>query len=252
MNILVLVKRVPDTASKIKVAADQKTIEEGGVQFVLNPFDEYAVEAALQLKEKAGAGSVVVGTLGPKDAAATIRTALAMGADSGLHVKDDMQLRDPMSIARSLASAIEKLDPKPELILAGRQAVDSQAMAVGPMVATLLGYPCVTDINKLEVTDGKATVEHDVEGGTETLEVTLPALLTTAKGLNEPRYASLKGIMKAKRKKIVVSDVSVAEERTTITTMVEPPDRIGGKIVGEGVDAVPELVRLLREEAKAL
>lgn len=252
MNIVVLIKRVPDTATKIAVAGDGKTIDESGVQFVLNPYDEFAVEAALQLTEKAGDGSVTILTLGPGDATQTIRTALAMGADSGVHIEADGQLVDATAVAKTLAEAIRKLDPQPDLILAGRTSVDAQAMAVGPMVATLLDMPCLTDIVKLEVEGGKAKIERDIEGGKEVAEVTLPALLTTNKGLNEPRYASLKGIMKAKKKKIAAGDAALAEPMTTIATMVEPPERKGGRIVGEGVDAVPELVRLLREEAKAL
>jgi electron transfer flavoprotein beta subunit len=252
MHILVLIKRVPDTASKITIAGDNTSIDPSGLQFVLNPYDEFAVEAGLKLKEAAGEGSVRVMTLGPKDATQTIRSALAMGADEAIHIQDDSQLRDAWSIARTLATAIQGLEQQPDLILAGRQAVDSQAMAVGPMLATILGLPCVTDITKLDKTDAGFTVEREIEGGHEVVEVGLPAFLTTNKGLNEPRYASLKGIMKAKKKKIHTPDVAIAEAKTAIRAMEYPPAREGGKIVGEGADAVPELVRMLREEAKVL
>ncbi len=253
MHILVLIKRVPDTASKITIGSDGGSIDPSGLQFILNPYDEFAVEAALQLKEASGEGSVRVMTLGPKDATQTIRSALAMGADEAFHIVDDVQLRCAWSIARTLADAIGRLDPKPDLILTGRQSVDAQQMAVGPMVATMLGIGCVTDIVKLERgEDGRFRVEREVEGGNELVEVRTPALLSTNKGLNTPRYASLKGIMKAKKKKIHMLEVSIAEPKTRIVRMAYPPAREGGKIVGEGADAVPELVRLLREEAKVL
>ncbi len=256
MNILVCVKRVPDTATKIKIAPDGKNIDEAGVQFVLNPYDEFAVEEALLIKEKkrgeATVGDVIVATIGGADAQGILRNALAMGADKGLHIKDDLKRRDPASIARTLAKAIEGLNPKPEIVFCGRQAVDEQALAVGPMLATMLGYPCVTDIVKLEIAGNKAAVQREIEGGHESLEVDLPALFTTNKGLNEPRYASLKGIMAAKKKPIDEVKVPFAEERTIIRKLEYPPERKGGKIVGQGPEAVPELVRLLKEEAKVL
>ncbi|MHC4392816.1 MAG: electron transfer flavoprotein subunit beta/FixA family protein [Planctomycetota bacterium] len=252
MNVAVLIKRVPDTAANIKVAGGGKSIDPSGVQYVLNPYDEYAVEAGLQLKEKAGAGSVVVLCLGPKEAQSTIRTALAMGADSGVHVQCDEELLDTSATARTLAAEIGKLDPKPDMVLAGRMSVDGQSFAVGTMVATLLDLPLVTDITKLEVEGGSATVQREIAGGHEVLKTALPAFFTTNKGLNQPRYTSIKGIMKAKKKKIAKVEAGVAEAYTSIQTMEAPPERQGGRIVGEGVEAVAELVRLLREEAKAL
>src|SRR6185295_1913244 len=150
MNILVCVKRVPDTATKIKIAGDGKTIDEAGVQFVVNPYDEFAIEEALRLKEKAGKGEVIALSLGPADAVTTLRSALAMGADKAIHVKDDAKRRDPYSVAKTLAKVIEGLSPKPDLIFTGRQAVDDQSLTVGPMLATFLGLPCVTDIVKLD------------------------------------------------------------------------------------------------------
>jgi electron transfer flavoprotein beta subunit len=252
VNILVCVKRVPDTATKIKIGGDGKNIDEAGVQFVLNPYDEFAVEEAIKLKEKAGKGEVTVLSIGGADTQTVLRNALAMGADKGIHVKDDVKRRDPASIAKTIAKVAEGLNPKPDLIFCGRQAVDSQALTVGPMLATFLGMPCVTDIVKLTLEGTKATVEREIEGGHEVVEVELPALFTTNKGLNEPRYASLKGIMAAKKKPIQEMTVPFAEERTTVRKMEYPPERKGGKIVGQGPEAVPELVRLLKEEAKAL
>ena len=252
MNILVCVKRVADTIAKIKVGGDSKSIDEAGVQFVLNPYDEFAVEEAIKLKEKAGKGEVTVVTIGGADARQVLTNALAMGADKGIHVKDTVQRRDPSAIAKTLAKVVEGLNPKPDLILCGRQAIDEQALTVGPMLATFLGFPCVTDIVKLEMGAGKATVSREIEGGHEVVEVDLPALFTTNKGLNEPRYASLKGIMAAKKKPIQDLAIPIAEERTVIRKMEYPPERKGGKIVGNGPEAAPELVRLLKEEAKAL
>ncbi len=254
MNILVCMKRVPDTATKIKIAPDGKTIDEAGVQFVINPYDEFAIEEALRLKERAGKGEVVVLTLGPADAAATLRSALAMGADRAIHVRDDARGRDVYSVARTLASAIAGLSPAPDLILCGRQAVDDQSLAVGPMIATFLKLPCATDVVKLDASGAPArlVVEREIEGGHEVVEVELPALLTTNKGLNEPRYASLKGIMAAKKKPIQELRMELAPEGTTVARMEYPPERAGGRIVGTGPEAVPELVRLLKEEAKVL
>jgi electron transfer flavoprotein beta subunit len=253
MNVLVCIKRVPDTATKIKIGADQKTIEEAGVQFVVNPYDEFAIEEALRLKEKAGGGEVTVLSMGPADVASTLRSALAMGADKAIHVRDDAKSRDAYSVAKTLAKVIAGLSPKPDLIFCGRQAVDDQALAVGPMLATFLGLPCVTDIVKLDASAKPKLVAHrEIEGGHEVIEVELPALFTTNKGLNEPRYASLKGIMAAKKKPIQELKVDFAEEGTVTTKMEYPPERKGGRIVGTGPEAVPELVRLLKEEAKAL
>ncbi len=252
MNTLVCAKRVPDTATKIKIGGDSRTIDEAGIQWIINPYDEFAIEEALRLKEKAGKGEVTVLTIGPADAGQTIRSALAMGADKGIHLKDDAKNRDPSAIARAIARTVQEMAAKPDLILFGRQAVDDQSLTVGPMVATLLELPCVTDVVKLEMADGKATVSREIEGGHEIVEVDLPAVLSTNKGLNEPRYASLKGIMAAKKKPIETRDAAVPEDRVTVRKMDYPPERKGGRVVGTGVEAVPELVRLLREEAKAL
>ena len=252
MNILVCVKRVPDTATKIKIAADGKNIDEAGVQFIMNPYDEFAVEEAIKIKEKAGKGEVTVLSIGGADVQPVLRNALAMGADKGIHVKDDVKRRDPASIAKTIAKVVEGLPAKPDLIFCGRQAVDSQALTVGPLLATFLGMPCVTDVIKLTIEGGKATAHREIEGGHEVVEADLPALLTTNKGLNEPRYASLKGIMAAKKKPIEEKTIPFAEERTVVRKMEYPPERKGGKIVGSGPEAAPELVRLLKDEAKAL
>jgi len=257
MNILVCSKRVPETATKIKIAADGKTIDEAGVQFVTNPYDEFAIEEALLIKEKkrgeATVGEVTVASIGPADAVSVpLRNALAMGADKAIHVKDDAKRRDPAAVAKALARLVETMSPKPDLVLCGRQAVDDQALAVAPMLATFLGWPCVTDIVALEVKGNTLTVSREIEGGSEVVELDLPAVLSANKGLNEPRYASLKGIMAAKKKPVAEVAIPLPEDPTLVRVMEYPPERKGGKIVGTGVDAVPALVRLLKDEAKAL
>jgi electron transfer flavoprotein beta subunit len=254
MNILVLLKRVPDTASKIKVAADGMAIDPAGVEFVINPYDEIAIEQAIQLKE-AGGGKVTVLCLGPKEATKEIRTALAMGADEGILLVDGMLGdgaggRDAVSTADALAGAAG--DVECDLVLAGWKAVDTDDGAVAHLLAGKLGLPCVTFVTKLETGDGQVTAHREVEGVTEVVEVKLPALLTVQKGLVEPRYTSLKGIMMAKRKKIDEREASSGEPKVTILGMTPPPPRPEGRIVGEGADAVPALVQALSDEQKLL
>ena len=250
MNIIVCVKRVPDTETKVKIGGDEKTIDEQGVQFVLNPYDEIAVEEALRIKEKQGKGEVTILSVGSAESATTIRSALAMGADRGILVKDDSKWRDPVSVAGAIAAVLQ--DKEYDILFFGRQAVDDQSLQVGPMVAAKLEVPCVTDIAKLEIEGEVATCHREAEGGTEVIEVALPGAFTAQKGLNEPRYASLRGIMQAKRKPLDEVTAEFPEEKTVTVKMEYPAPRKAGKIVGEGPEAVPELVRLLQEEAKLL
>lgn len=248
MEIAVCLKRVPDTATKIRVGADGKSIDPSDVQYIISPYDEFAIEEAIRTKTEVG-GSITVVTVGPETAQKDLRQALAMGADSGVLVKTDAPL-DPYQTAKCLAAALT--DRKPDLLLFGRQSVDEGSGQVGPMTARLLGYPCITDVVKVELADGAVKVEREVEGGREVLSAKLPIALTTQKGLNEPRYASLKGIMQAKKKKIDEVEASPPDARLNTVSLNPPPPRPDGKIVGEGVEAVPELIRLLREEAKVL
>src|SRR6266571_2362289 len=234
MKIAVCVKRVPDSETRVKIAPDGKSLDAAGVKFILNPYDEFAVEEALQRKEQAGAGEVVVIALGPAAAQETIRTALAMGADRGVLL------------------AAELKDGGYDLILFGKMAIDDYNHQVGPMVAELLGLPCVTTVAHLEIQGGRGTAEREIEGGVEVVEFPLPAVLTADKGLNEPRYPALKGIMAAKKKPLEVKPVSPGGGGLEILALTPPAERKEGKIVGEGPAAVPELVRLLREEAKVL
>ena len=249
MNILVCIKQVPDTETRIKIGEDKKSIDPTDVNWILNPYDEYAVEEALQIKERLSDATVTVISVGPEQTTKAIRDALAMGADEAVLVKTD-QVLDSLATAKALAAAIKEMPY--DLILSGKQGVDNDNLQVGPMVAELLNIPCVTFISELKLEDGKATVKREVEGGMETIEASLPALFTAEKGLNEPRYPALRGIMMAKRKPIQEKEVEIDSPKIQIVNIEYPPTREGGKIVGEGVDAVPELVRLLREEAKAV
>ena len=252
MKIVVCVKRVPATDTRVKVGSDGASIDATQVEWVINPYDEFAVEAALQIKEGAGAGEVIALCLGPAEATKELRTCLAMGCDQAVLLKDaDASARDATATSAALAAVIAELSP--DLVLCGKQAVDLDQGQVGALLAARLGWPCVTEIKALAVADGQATVEKGGDAGTrEKYTVALPAVLTCNKGLNEPRYASLKGIMQAKKKPIDERDAQLGEPHVTTSALELPAERSGGRIVGEGADAVPELLRLLREEAKVL
>ncbi|HXF95447.1 MAG TPA: electron transfer flavoprotein subunit beta/FixA family protein [Gemmatimonadales bacterium] len=250
MKIAVCIKRVPDTETRVKVGPDGKTLDESGAKFILNPYDEFAVEEALRRKEQAGAGEVVVLSLGPAATQETIRTALAMGADRGILLQTDRVPADGLEVARVLAGELR--DGGWDLVFFGKMAIDDYNHQVGPMVAELLGLACVTAVTHLEIADGKGIAQREIEGGIEVVEFPLPAVLTADKGLNEPRYPALKGIMAAKKKPLEVKPVTPGAGGLEVLAMTPPAERPAGKIVGEGPDAVPTLVRLLREEAKVL
>ncbi len=250
MKIAVCIKRVPDSEARVKIGADGKALDEAGVKFILNPYDEFAVEEALQRKERAGAGEVVVVSVGPAAAQETIRTALAMGADRGVLLQTDRIPADGLEVAKALAAELQAGGY--DLILFGKLAIDDSNHQVGPMVAELLGLPCVTAIAHLQLEVGTGVAGREIEGAMEVVEFPLPAVLTTDKGLNEPRYPALKGIMAAKKKPLEVKPVTLGAGGIEILAMLPPPERKAGRIVGEGAAAVPELVRLLREEAKVL
>ena len=250
MRIAVCIKRVADSETRVKTGPDGKSLDEAGVKFVLNPYDEFAVEEALKRREAAGSGEVAVFALGPAAAQETIRTALAMGADRGVLLQADRIPADGFETAKALAAALQ--DGGWDLILFGKMAIDDYNQQVGPMVAELLGLPCVTCVAHLDLAAGKGTAEREIEGGLEVVEFPLPAVLTADKGLNEPRYPALKGIMAAKKKPLEVKPVSFATGGIEVLAMLPPPERKEGRIVGEGAAAVPELIRVLREEAKVL
>jgi electron transfer flavoprotein beta subunit len=245
---IVCVKRVPDTEARIRIAGDGGSIDPSGVKFVLNPYDEFAVEAALKHKEAAGAGEVTVISAGDAASAETLRTALAMGADAAVLVKTEKPL-EGLAVAKVLAEEIRGREY--DLVLFGMKAVDDDLQAVGLMVAELLGIPAASNVTEFSVEDGKVTAHREIEGGAEVVELRRPCALTLTKGAYEPRYASLKGIMAAKKKPLEEKPAA-ADAAPPSFTLSYPPERQAGRIVGQGPDAVPELLRLLREEAKVI
>jgi len=263
VNVIVCVKQVPDTETLIKIKPDGSGIVTDDIKYVMNPYCEFAVEEALRIKEKFGGQAILV-TVGPQRAVEALRTGLAMGADRSIHLNDPaFEGADGLATAKALAGVIKK--ETFDLVLCGKQAVDDDLAQVGPSLAELLDLPHVTLITKLELFPDKkkAKVEREVEGGREVVEVNLPALFTCQKGLNEPRYASLPGIMKAKKKEVKPIDlaalgmpadqVGAAGSKTKILRYIRPPSRPPGKIIsGEVLDAAKNLVKLLREEAKVI
>lgn len=256
MNILVVMKQTFDTEERIVIEGGQ--ISEDGVEFVINPYDEYAVEEAIRLRDEHG-GEVTVITVGPERAEQALRTAMAMGADKGIIVDDeDLESPDEYSIAKVLAAVIEDLEY--DIILAGYMAVDDGSAQVGPRLAELLDIPHISTITKLTVDGEKVEVEKDVEGDVEYLEAKLPILVTAQQGLNEPRYPSLPGIMKAKKKpleRLDPDDLDLDEDelegKTETLEIFLPPEKEAGKILaGEKDEQVKELVHLLRNEAKVI
>ncbi|MBM4765148.1 electron transfer flavoprotein subunit beta/FixA family protein [Bacillus sp. B15-48] len=256
MNIYVIMKRTFDTEEKIVI--NNGNINSDGVEFIINPYDEYAIEEGIALKEKHG-GEVTVVIFGEEEAEKELRTALAMGADKAVLIdSDEVEEIDPFTTATILATYLK--DKNLDIILAGNVAVDGGSGQVGPRVAEMLGIPQVTAITNLSIENGKAIMIHDVEGDEETLEVSLPVLVTTQQGLNEPRYPSLPGIMKAKKKPLdtlELDDLDLEEDdveaKTEKIEVFLPPKKQQGKVLaGELNNQVEELVSLLKSEAKVL
>jgi electron transfer flavoprotein beta subunit len=249
MNIFVCVSHVPDTTTKVQVGGDGKAIDPAGVTFILNPYDEYGIEAGLQLKEARG-GEVTIVCVGPETVKETIRKGLAMGADKGLHVKTD-EVRDSFGTARAIADALK--DREADVVFCGRQSIDYDGWQMSGLLGEMLGIPSVSVAAKLDIAeDGSISAERDIEGGQETVTSKLPAVISAQKGLNEPRYPKLQGIMQAKRKPIEDVEPAPYENRVEVLAMTKPTIKEAGKIVGEGPGAVKELVRLLHEEAKVI
>jgi electron transfer flavoprotein beta subunit len=258
MKIYVLVKHVRDTETRVKVNPDGGSLEFIGDNKVISPYDEFAVEAALQLKEKFG-GEVVAVTLGDDDSAKSLRQAMAMGADSAILIKDALfEGLDVYSAAKVIAKALSA--EQHDLILAGKHGVGDDNQAVGSMVAAFLGVPVATVVTNLEIENNSAKVKREIEGGTEVLSMPLPAVITCQKGLNEPRYPSLKGIMAAKKKEVkILNSLELGLDAGSVNSKVlskgflAPPPRPQGRLIeGEPRAQVKELVRLLRDEAKVL
>jgi electron transfer flavoprotein beta subunit len=250
LNIAVCLKRVPDMELRFSIAPDRKSLEQSRLKYDMSDFDGYALEVALQLVEKQGPGEVVLISMGPDGVQETLRKGLAMGAARAVQLKADDVPVDGLAVARALAAELE--GGKFDLVLFGRMATDTASGTVGPMVAELLGLPCVTAISHLDVTDGRGTARRELEGAAETVQFPLPAVLSIDEGIARPRLATLKGIMAAKKKPLEVKPAALGEVRVTVEAMALPPERTGPRFVGEGSDAVPELVRRLRDEAKVI
>jgi len=259
VKVIVCVKQVPDTTTRIRVAPDGKGIVESDVSWIVAPYDEFAIEEALRIKEKSG-GEVVLVSLGPDRVQTSLRNGLAMGADSAVHLKDPLfEATDTLGTARALAAAIKALAPF-DLVLTGQQGVGGDNSQIPGLLAELLDLPQVTVAVKIELQDGKAIVERETEGAHEIWETSLPAVVSAQKGLNEPRYASLKGIMAAKKKPIDVKDAAaLGLSADALAPQVEqvafslPPERPAVKMIqGDAGAQARELMRLLHEEAKAI
>lgn len=260
MKALVLLKKTPDTEAKIKVSGDGKSIDFAETKFIINPYDEFAIEEALQVKQKAGDCEVVICSFGDDSTRELIVKGLAMGGDRGLLVSNEgLENADSLTVAKVLAGAIK--EESPDIVFAGRHAIDDDNMHVATMIAEILDWPHVNVVSKLEVDGNKATAERAVEGGqVEVYDIGLPAIIGADKALNQPRYASLPGIMKAKKKpldKKSPSDFGVSVDgsaKVTVTGFGYPPEKPPGQVFkDEPIDAMVEkVVKALREEAKVL
>jgi electron transfer flavoprotein beta subunit len=259
LNSVVCISHVPDTESRIKIAAGGKKIDEAGLKFIVSPYDEFALEAAVRLKEAKG-GDVTVLTFGPDRAQQALREALARGANKAMHVKGESGDADSLGIAKVLAAAIKSIPH--DVVFLGKQGVGTDNGLVGPMLAELLGYPQVNVVTELEFGDGKVTAHREIEGAEEILEASVPVIITAQKGLNEPRYAKLQGIMAAKKVAIDVKSISdlgldesdVLNKRVNVVSLELPAEKSGGRKI-DGSDpkaAAAEIVKYIKDEAKAL
>lgn len=248
MKILVFVNHVPDTETKVKVGSDGKSIDPAGINFMLSPYDEIGVEEALRTKQSLG-GEVVAVSCGSDVHKETLRKALAMGCDKAVLLKDD-GVRDSFGVAAALADYAKEYGP--EIIFCGKQSIDHDNAQIGGLVAEMLGWSSVSVVVKMSIANGTVVAEREIEGGHEVVHAALPAVITAQKGLNEPRYPSLKGIMDAKRKPIEEKPAAPSESHVEISAMRTPQGKAAGKIVGTDAAAAAELVRLLHEEAKVI
>ena len=250
MKIAVCIKRTPDSESRFKVAATGAGIDETGLKFDMDDFASYAVEVALQLNEKQGPGETVVVAVGPDAVQETLRKAMSMGVDRAIHLKADATVVDGLAIAKALAAELKSGGF--DLVLFGKHAFDTSAGIVGTATAAFLDVPCVTAASKLDIGAGKGTARREIEGAGEVVEFVLPAVVTIDEGIARPRYPSLKGIMAAKKKPLESKPAQLGPVRVSVRKMELPAERPPGRIVGQGAAAVPELVRLLQNEAKVL
>jgi len=249
MKIAVCVSLVPDSTTKVRIAPSGNEIDDAGVTYIINPYDEFAVEEAVQLKEKNG-GEVTVISYGPDKSKEAIKKAYQMGADKGILIKSTLKHFDSFTVAKNLADVLKELNP--DIILFGKQSIDFDGSVVPNMTAEILGLPSVNVVTKLEINGNEATAEREIEGGKEVVKIFLPAVIGAQKGLNNPRYPNLKSIMASKSKPVEERKPAYENNNTEITEMKLPDAKGQGKIFTNGVTDVPELVRLLREEAKII
>ena len=257
VKIWVSIKQVPDTETKIKLSGDSMDIDRAGIKWIVNPYDEFAIEEALKLKEKLGGDTTVTAVShGPDRVTEAIRTAMAMGADNGVHIKGPEWMPNQI-VAKALSALL--LKEKPDLVFMGKQAIDDDSLQVPQLTAEYCQWPVATVVTKFEHQGSKVLVEREVEGGAkEVIEMQLPCMIATHKGINTPRYASLPGIMKAKKKELKVVDpaelgVAQVDGLIKVTSYSLPPERKAGKVIkGDTATVTKELVKLLREEAKVI
>lgn len=249
MNIAVCIKQTPDTETRVKVADGGTTIVEDDIQWIINPYDESAIEQALQLTEAHG-GEVTVLSLGPARIEKALREALAMGVHKAIRLDSDRIPIDPLAIARALVAVLQ--GESYDLIFTGQQAVDNDNGQIPQLIAQAMDLPCVTAIEELELEGDKGSAVRVVEGAHEKVTFSLPAVLGVNRRLVEPRYPSFKGIMQAKRKPIDVVAADLGPENLVVERLTYPPKKAAGQVFNNGVEAVPEVVRLLREEAKVI
>lgn len=249
MKIIVCVSLVPDSTTKVKISDSKKSIDETGVSYIINPYDEFAVEEALKLKEKNG-GEVIAISFGTDKSKEAIKKAFQMGADKGVLIKSADNNFDSYTVAKNLSDYIKGQNP--DIVLLGKQSIDFDGLLIPSMVGEILGMPSVSVVVKLDIENGKVTAEREIEGGKEVVESKLPLVVGTQKGINEPRYPNLKSIMAAKSKPIEEIAPTYTGNKVDILEMKMPPAKNAGKIFTNGKDDVAELVRLLREEAKVI
>ncbi len=249
MKIIVCVSLVPDSTTKVKISGSGTEIDETGVSYILNPYDEFAVEEALRLKEKNG-GEVIAVSFGSDKSKEAIKKSFQMGADKGVLIKTDSKNFDSFNVAKNISDYLKGQNA--DIIFFGKQSIDFDGLLIPSMVSEFLNIPCISVVVKLDIENGKVTAEREIEGGKEIIESKLPIIIGAQKGINDPRYPNLKSIMAAKSKPIEEIPASSNENKVEILEMKLPPAKSSGKIFNNGREDVEELVRLLREEAKVI
>lgn len=248
MNILVCISQVPDTTAKIQVSGDGKSIEKTGIKFILNPYDEFAIEEGLRLRERFG-GTVTALTVGPETSKEILRTALAMGVDKAGIVKTD-DILDSYNVAENIAGYAKSISP--DLVILGRQSIDFDSSGMAPMVAEMLGLPSISVVSSWNIENNDITAERDIEGGKEVLTCSIPCVISAQKGLNDPRYPKLPDIMKAKSKPIEEIASCHGSALVSLTSMALPSSKRVGMIVGDSEAEIASVVTALHEQAKVI